>query len=85
MEEYKVDFEQTDNLVLISHPNIHPTALLIQSSQKHMEFVCKDVELGINDKLPAEYQKAFQSLWEDEGVQSAIQKGHEYALHDNLE
>ncbi|KAF4552114.1 Guanine nucleotide-binding protein alpha-2 subunit-like protein [Elsinoe fawcettii] len=52
---------------------------------KYMEFVCKDVEIGPDDSMPADYQKAFQSLWEDDGVQTAITKGHEYALHDNLD
>lgn len=34
--------------------------------------------------MPLDCLNAFKSLWEDEGVQLAIRKGNEYALHDNL-
>lgn len=34
--------------------------------------------------MPAEYLSAFKELWRDSGVQQAVGKGHEYALHDNL-
>lgn len=35
--------------------------------------------------MPVESLNAFLSLWQDKGVQMAMLKGNEYALHDNLE
>ena len=32
----------------------------------------------------SEVKDAMKGMWLDDGVQKAIQKGHEYALHDNL-
>jgi guanine nucleotide-binding protein subunit alpha len=29
-------------------------------------------------------QSAMKELWEDKGVQQAVSRGHEFALHDNL-
>ena len=34
--------------------------------------------------MPIDCLKAFANLWVDTGVQLAIKKGNEYALHDNL-
>ena len=34
--------------------------------------------------MPMDCLTAFKNLWADAGVQEAIQKGNEYALHDNL-
>jgi len=34
--------------------------------------------------MPIDCLHAFKSLWRDGGVQAAISKGNEYALHDNL-
>lgn len=52
---------------------------------KYMEMICSDPEIGIEDALPLNCMAAFKCLWADQGVQTAIAKGHEYALHDNLE
>ena len=43
-----------------------------------------DPEIDTSSPMPAECLQAFTSLWNDTGVQSAIQRGNEYALHDNL-
>lgn len=32
----------------------------------------------------SEVKEAMQTLWLDAGVQKAVSKGHEFALHDNL-
>jgi guanine nucleotide-binding protein subunit alpha len=31
-----------------------------------------------------QYLQPFKDLWADAGVQQAIEKGNEFALHDNL-
>lgn len=54
-------------------------------SQGLSDFVNNDREIGTQDALPQEYKVAFKTLWEDRGVQEAILRGNEYALHDNLE
>lgn len=48
------------------------------------ELIASDPEIGPKDSLPLDCLAAFQSLWADKGVQMAILKGNEYALHDNL-
>jgi guanine nucleotide-binding protein subunit alpha, other len=49
-----------------------------------MEIISADPEIGTEDPMPLDCMHAFKSLWRDRGVQMAIQKGNEYALHDNL-
>jgi guanine nucleotide-binding protein subunit alpha len=46
--------------------------------------IAADPEIGIEDSMPQECLSAFNSLWADKGVQLAILKGNQYALHDNL-
>jgi guanine nucleotide-binding protein subunit alpha len=41
-------------------------------------------ELSRGEAFPKEYHVAFRSLWSDIGVQKAVQRGNEFALHDNL-
>lgn len=53
--------------------------------QKYMEQVLVDHELSPNEDFPADYLVPIKNLWIDEGVRTAISKGNEYALHDNLE
>ncbi|KAI9835054.1 MAG: G-Protein alpha subunit [Sarea resinae] len=48
------------------------------------ELVLADPDLHPDQPLPTEYLAAFRALWNDEGIKQAIQKGNEYALHDNL-
>lgn len=43
-----------------------------------------DHEISPNDNLPEEYLEPVKALWHDAGVQKAVLKGNEYALHDNL-
>ena len=50
-----------------------------------MDLISQDHEIGTEDAMPLAYKEAFVKLWEDSGIQEAISKGHEYALHDNLE
>lgn len=52
--------------------------------QKNQALLLVDVEISPHDSLPQEYLEPVKALWGDNGVQKAIQKGNEYALHDNL-
>ena len=54
-------------------------------SQKRMAQIQADYEVTPNDPLPEEYLHPIKELWDDAGVQRAITKGNEFALHDNLD
>ncbi|KAK6441684.1 hypothetical protein LTR95_002075 [Oleoguttula sp. CCFEE 5521] len=54
------------------------------SNIRFAEVIAADPEIGTEESMPLDCLNAFKSLWRDEGVQSAIRKGNEYALHDNL-
>ena len=41
-------------------------------------------DIGPDDPFPMECLPAMKGLWADAGVQTAIKRGNEYALHDNL-
>ena len=43
-----------------------------------------DPEIDVEEPMSEEFLSAFVSLWADKGVQLAMLKGNEYALHDNL-
>ncbi|KAM0528169.1 hypothetical protein ACHAP6_001999 [Verticillium nonalfalfae] len=53
-------------------------------NEKHMELLLVDNEINASDPLPQEYLAPIKSLWVDTGVRQAIEKGNEFALHDNL-
>ena len=53
--------------------------------KRFAEIIAADPEIGTEDSMPLDCMNAFKSLWRDEGVQTAIRKGNEYALHDNLQ
>ena len=52
--------------------------------QRYAELIAADPEICIEDSMPQECLAGFNSLWADKGVQLAILKGNQYALHDNL-
>jgi hypothetical protein len=52
--------------------------------QRYVAMLEKERELGLEETLPLEYLTCFKDLWADMGIQMAILKGNEYALHDNL-
>lgn len=52
--------------------------------QKHVALLLEDNEINSQDPLPQEYLEPVKALWNDGGVKQAIEKGNEYALHDNL-
>ncbi|QIW96012.1 hypothetical protein AMS68_001530 [Peltaster fructicola] len=55
-----------------------------QGNIRYAEVVAADPEIGPTESMPVDCLQAFKSLWQDAGVQLAIKKGNEYALHDNL-
>ncbi|KAF1815628.1 guanine nucleotide binding protein, alpha subunit [Eremomyces bilateralis CBS 781.70] len=55
-----------------------------QANTEYMNKIKGDPEIGPEERMPAEYLVAFNTLWDDRGVQMAMLKGNEYALHDNL-
>ncbi|PUU74549.1 guanine nucleotide binding protein, alpha subunit [Tuber borchii] len=55
-----------------------------EENEAYVELVIMERELGRQEPFPKEYQKAFSSLWADAGVQTAVHRGNEFALHDNL-
>ncbi len=83
MEEQDVEFGNAKNIV-----RAFCKVTLLESSltfdQQWAEVVAADPEIGPEDAMPIDCLNAFKCLWKDEGVQLAIKKGHEYALHDNL-
>lgn len=52
--------------------------------QRFDELILADRELARGEPFPPEYYDAFTALWSDEGVQLAVSRGNEFALHDNL-
>jgi len=54
-------------------------------NEKHMAQIMIDYEMTADEPLPIEYYEPLKSLWVDAGVKKAIEKGNEYALHDNLD
>ncbi|KAH9906815.1 G protein alpha subunit [Xylariomycetidae sp. FL2044] len=55
-----------------------------EENQRAKDLLLVDIEISPNDSLPEAYLEPVKTLWADAGVQKAILKGHEYALHDNL-
>jgi guanine nucleotide-binding protein subunit alpha len=53
-------------------------------NQHYAEYIATDPDIGPDQPLPMDSLNAFTSLWADKGVQLAMLKGNEYALHDNL-
>lgn len=58
--------------------------VLLTAYQRFAELLAADPEIGPDDSMPNDCLHAFKNLWRDQGVQLAIRKGNEYALHDNL-
>jgi guanine nucleotide-binding protein subunit alpha len=54
------------------------------SFQQYISLVAVEYDLGPKDALPLQYLQPFKDLYADAGVQQAIEKGNEFALHDNL-
>ncbi|PKS07835.1 hypothetical protein jhhlp_006443 [Lomentospora prolificans] len=53
-------------------------------NNKNMAHILVEQEIHPNDPLPQDFLDPIKALWQDEGVRKAIEKGNEFALHDNL-
>ncbi|KAI0186451.1 G protein alpha subunit [Xylaria flabelliformis] len=100
MEDYAIEFEREENEVSPIQASSSSSSsssychhcvtlcvrwrFLYDFHQKNGFLVLVDVEIGPNDPLPQNYLQPIKSLWADAGVQKAILKGNEYALHDNI-
>ncbi|KAJ4420148.1 G-Protein alpha subunit [Neurospora sp. IMI 360204] len=56
-----------------------------EDNEKNMVQMMVDYEMRGDEPLPLEYFEPAKKLWQDAGVRQAIEKGNEFALHDNLE
>ncbi|KAG5436866.1 hypothetical protein PCANB_001619 [Pneumocystis canis] len=52
-------------------------------NEQYLDLLLQDRELTDRENLPPEYYRPLISLWEDAGVTRAVNRGNEYALHDN--
>ncbi|CZS88166.1 hypothetical protein WAI453_000582 [Rhynchosporium graminicola] len=50
----------------------------------HLPVIMQEKDLRPYEPIPIEYLRAFKDMWKDPGIQKAIQRGNEFALHDNL-
>ena len=50
-----------------------------------MALLMVDYEMTADEPLPEDYLEPVKQLWVDAGVKKAMEKGNEYALHDNLD
>jgi guanine nucleotide-binding protein subunit alpha len=53
--------------------------------EKYVILLAEERELSRHESFPIDYKKAFEYLWADNGLQKAVARGNEYALHDNLD
>ncbi|MBE3049292.1 hypothetical protein IMZ48_43695 [Candidatus Bathyarchaeota archaeon] len=49
-----------------------------------MAHIMIEQEIGANSPMPRSFLNPIKTLWRDGGVRKAMEKGNEYALHDNL-
>ncbi|EWC43699.1 guanine nucleotide-binding protein alpha-2 subunit [Drechslerella stenobrocha 248] len=53
-------------------------------NEQYVGLIMPQRELSRGEDLPREYIQPLKMLWRDAGVQSAVARGNEFALHDNL-
>ncbi|TAQ88101.1 hypothetical protein B7494_g3554 [Chlorociboria aeruginascens] len=55
-----------------------------ENTTVHLPTLLQERDLRPSEPIPMEYLRAFKDMWRDPGIQKAIERGNEYALHDNL-
>ncbi|KAI5854019.1 guanine nucleotide binding protein, alpha subunit [Tricharina praecox] len=86
-EDYKVIIFSNllDSLkIILEAMEIYDLTLERQENEVYVDLVIMERELSRGEPFPKEYHVAFRSLWSDLGVQKAVKRGNEFALHDNL-
>ncbi|EEQ91758.1 small G-protein GPA2 [Blastomyces dermatitidis ER-3] len=71
-----LDIMRTENIDF-EHEATMPQAQLLDSTEPDVDSDEAFSDLAIKD--------AMQGMWQDKGVQQAVSRGHEFALHDNLQ
>jgi guanine nucleotide-binding protein subunit alpha len=87
MKEFGINFEYESTKVSKSIlEEYDPCAALTAdiSVQAHLPTIDQEKDLRPYEPIPIEYLQAFKDLWKDPGLQKAIERGNEFALHDNL-
>lgn len=56
-----------------------------EDNEQHAALLSLNRELERGEPWPLEYLTPFKHFWRDSGVQKAVSRGHEFALHDNLQ
>jgi guanine nucleotide-binding protein subunit alpha len=55
-----------------------------ENTAVHLPTLMQEKDLRPFEPIPIEYLRAFKDLWKDPGLQKVVEKGNEFALHDNL-
>ncbi|KAH0545149.1 hypothetical protein FGG08_000761 [Glutinoglossum americanum] len=55
-----------------------------RENEKYLPLIALDRDLDHGERFPIEYLKPLKSMWADAGLKRAVEKGNEFALHDNL-
>jgi len=71
-------------LVLFEIATAQRTALEDPGNLDYVRLLNTERDIGPNEPIPIDYLHCFADLWSDAGIQLAMLKGNEYALHDNL-
>ncbi|EPS45157.1 hypothetical protein H072_856 [Dactylellina haptotyla CBS 200.50] len=70
--------------LILEQMDLYHIAFQKPENEQYVSLIMKQRELSRGEVLPKDYLGPLKSLWLDEGVQSAVKRGNEFALHDNL-
>ena len=65
-----------DNQMSLANPDL--------LTQEDMSLLLDDKIIGYDEDYPIPYFQLFKKLWQDDGIQIAVEHGNEYALYDNI-
>ncbi|KAJ5863598.1 uncharacterized protein N7529_005514 [Penicillium soppii] len=71
-----LDIMNAEGIDFVDEPTTRPLADLLDNT---------DPDVGSDEAFSdLKVRDAMRAMWQDEGVQKAVARGHEFALHDNL-
>lgn len=70
--------------LILEQMDLYRIAFQNPENEQHVTLLMNLREISRGETMPKEYLSPLKSLWGDEGVQSAVKRGNEFALHDNL-